>query len=83
MVVKLTDHPGDYDEVNVDLEQVEIHMAPTDTTSKDTGWIALATNKGVYDLLKLQDVKTVIAKSTSFPTGKLTQIRLVLTEAIR
>lgn len=71
MRVKLTDAPGDYKEVNVDIRMVEIHH--------DGKWMALPTNAGVYDLLKLRDsITTPISDSVVINRGKVTQMRLIL-----
>src|SRR5215212_11158430 len=71
MRVKMTDAPGDYKEVNVDIKLVEINH--------NGNWIALSTNAGVYDLLKLRDSVTVpISDSVVINRGKVTQIRLIL-----
>lgn len=71
MRVKMTDAPGDYKEVNVDIKLVEIHH--------DGKWTALPTNAGVYDLLKLRDSVTVpISDSVVLNRGKVTQMRLIL-----
>ena len=77
LVVKMTDAPALYDEVNVEIKEVQVHY--TDSTGASGGWVTLATNAGVYDLLKLQnDVTAVIATGTKLPAGKIHQIRLIL-----
>lgn len=76
-VVRLTDSPGDYEEVNIDLQAIELHVS---TGEQSSGWTTLNTNTGVYDLLSLTNgVETVIA-SDQYPTGRVSQIRLVLGE---
>jgi hypothetical protein len=73
MTVKMTDAPGDYRQVNVDVRQVEIHY------TNSSGWITLATNSGVYDLLTLQNnVTTLLATGTHIPAGRVDQMRLLL-----
>ena len=70
-VVRLTDSPGDYEIVNIDLQAVEVH-------SDNGGWMTLETNVDVYDLLTLTNgVETVIAND-DLPAGKLSQLRLIL-----
>lgn len=77
MRVMLTDAPGDYKEVNVDIRAVEINYANTQTGQN--GWVTLPTNKGVYNLLFLQNnVMVTIADDRNIPEGKVNQIRLVL-----
>jgi hypothetical protein len=69
--IKLTDDPGDYQQVNIDLLQVRAKFRGTD-------WIDLDTEAGIYDLLVLQDsVDTTIVRDT-IPYGELQEVRLVL-----
>ena len=70
-VVRLTDSPGDYEIVNIDIQAVEVH-------SDNGGWMSLETNVDVYDLLTLTNgVETVIAND-DLPAGKVSQLRLIL-----
>lgn len=72
MAVKMTDAPGNYLQVNVEILSVEVHH-------ENHGWIALQTKAGVYDLLKLKnDVTAPISDTVSIATGKVTQMRLIL-----
>lgn len=72
--VMLTDSPGDYESVNIDIQDVQVNPSETD----DTGWKSLTVNKGVYDLLKLTNGSDTLLGSAQLPTGKISQIRLVL-----
>lgn len=73
MTVKMTDAPGDYMHVNVDIQKVEVHYA------NGNNWVTLSTNAGVYDLLALQNnVTAVLANNTQVPAGKVSQMRLML-----
>jgi hypothetical protein len=75
--INLTDAPGNYLEVNVDIKQVRMHVSD-DSTSND-GWIDLPTNAGIYNLLDLQNgIDTTVVDSTFIPGGKVSQIRFVL-----
>jgi hypothetical protein len=75
MTVRLTDAPGDYLKVNVDIQLVEVHYA----NSSGGSWTSLSTNAGVYDLLTLQNnITTVLAAGTNIPAGKITQLRMIL-----
>ncbi len=75
LVVRLTDSPGDYEKVNIDLLEVQIHTNAGDT---EDGWVSLSANQGVYDLLTLTNgVETVIADDT-YPAGRVSQLRLIL-----
>jgi hypothetical protein len=69
--VHLTDAPGDYQEVNIDLHEVKVKM------EKGSGWISLAANQRVYNLLALRNVDTLIATG-SVPAGKIQEVRLIL-----
>jgi hypothetical protein len=73
--VYLTDAPGDYEAVYIDVKDVNINI----TTNKDDGWKSLQrVNAGVYDLLRLVNDKDTILADTEIPAGKLHEIRLVL-----
>jgi len=72
--VSLTDAPADFDEVNVDIKEVQVNFKDDDSS----GWTSLNTNARVYDLLTLQNnVDTVLATGT-VPTGTVKKIRFVL-----
>lgn len=72
--VRMTDAPGDFQKVNVEIKAVEIHY-----TDGDKAWVSLATNAGIYDLLTLRnDVTVVLAENTKIPVGKVDQMRLIL-----
>jgi hypothetical protein len=73
--VRLTDAPGDYDAVNIDIQGIEVHA---EEGNPATGWISLDVQRGVYDLLQLtNDIDTLLA-SSALPAGRITQIRLIL-----
>ena len=79
-MVKMTDAPGDYDEVNVEVLDV---MIKGNSDSGDEGWISIGdkTQVGegkIYDLLKLTGGANIMLTDSSIPSGKLGQIRLVL-----
>jgi len=75
MKVNLTDAPGDYKNVFVDVQKVMIHY----DRQGDDKWIELKSNPGVYDLLTLRnDTKILIADGEKLPLGKVSQMRLVL-----
>lgn len=69
--VRMTDAPGPYDEVNIDLQAVEIIGTDGET-------ITLNTTAGIYDLLTLSNgVSTQIA-TIGLGKVKASQIRLLL-----
>lgn len=80
MTVYMTDAPGDYLHVYVDVKQVEIHYSNGNSNSNTTnGWVNLATNAGVYDLLALQNnVTATLVNGTTLPSGKVNQMRMIL-----
>jgi len=76
MEVRMTDAPGDYEEVNVDIRSVQINKEGTDNES---GWLTLDhINPGVYNLLDFANGRDTLLASASLPAGTISQIRLVL-----
>lgn len=75
--VKMTDAPGDYDEVNIEVLDV---MIKSDASTDDSGWVSIGTAAPtIYNLLDLTGgVNAVLADNAIVPSGKLGQIRLVL-----
>lgn len=70
--VHLTDAPGLYKEVNVDVQRVEIF-------SDQTGWISVdSANAGVYNLLDFTNGADTLLGSAELPAGRITQMRLIL-----
>jgi hypothetical protein len=70
--IRLTDAPGQYEHVFIDVQGIEIH------TSLD-GWFSPAHfNAGVYDLLQFNNGTDTLLCSFDLPAGKITQIRLFL-----
>lgn len=68
--VRMTDAPGPYLAVNVDVQAVEINTSQ--------GWVNANVNAGIYNLLDYQrGVDTLIA-STTIAAGTVSQIRLIL-----
>src|SRR5215203_1965455 len=75
--VRLTDAPGDYEEVNVDIQGVEIH---SEDGNPSQGWMSLEVRKGVYNLLEFTNGLDTLIASAELPAGKLSQIRFILGE---
>lgn len=74
--VRLTDAPTALQEVNVDIREVRIKFS--DDSLANDGWVTLATNARVYNLLNLQNgIDTVLATGT-FPTNTIKEIRFIL-----
>ena len=70
--VRLTDAPGDYEAVNIDIVGVEVH------SSEGGGWQSLDVAAGVYNLLDLTNGLDTLLGAIDLPPGELSQIRLVL-----
>lgn len=76
MEVRLTDAPGDYDEVNVEIETVQVHKEDGDT---EDGWITLEEiHPGIYNLLDFANGRDTLLASANLPAGHISQIRLIL-----
>jgi len=73
--VYLTDDPGDFDSVMIDIQDVKINYS-SDSTS---GWQSLQNVKvGRYDILQLRNGKDTLLADANLDAGKIEQIRLVL-----
>ena len=76
MQVRMTDAPGDYEEVNIEVVSVQVHKEDTDDES---GWITLdEINPGIYNLLDFANGKDTLLAASTLPAGKISQIRLIL-----
>jgi len=71
--IRMTDGPGDFQQVNVDVQEVRVKMAK-DTTK----WQSLATNAGIYNLLDFQNGVDTLIATGPVPTGVLKEVRLIL-----
>lgn len=72
--IRMTDNPFNATEVNVDIEEVKVNFHEDDPE----GWTTLATNRGIYNLLELQNgIDTLLAQGT-VPAGVLKEVRFVL-----
>lgn len=80
MMVRLVDAPGDYDEVNIDVQDV---MIKASTDSGEEGWVSIVSDDfipGTYNLLDLTGGVNLLLADNVVPSGYLGQIRLVLGE---
>lgn len=76
MEVRLIDAPGDYQAVNIDVRNVQIHVSDDNDPS---GWQELPLIRpGIYNLLDFVNGNSALLTSAQFPAGKVSQIRLVL-----
>lgn len=73
--VHMTDAPAAWDEVNIDLKEVQVKLSKGDTTK----WLTLLTNTGIYNLLGFQNGLDTVIADGSFPTGEIVkEIRLIV-----
>lgn len=78
VMVRMTDAPGDYDAVNIDVQDI---MMKASTDTGDEGWVSIKNNEftpGVYNLLDLTGGVNILLADNIVPSGYLGQIRLVL-----
>ena len=78
MEVRLTDAPGDYQKVLIDIRSVQIH---TDANANDNseGWTTLGNiNPGIYNLLDFANGRDTLLAASNLPAGRISQIRLIL-----
>lgn len=73
--IQMVDGPGDYDAVNIDVQDVRVTYADGEEEIS-IGDI----NTGVYNLLELTGGVSVLLADNEIPVGDLSQIRLVLGE---
>lgn len=73
--IALTDDPGDFEIVNIDVRDIRINYS-NDT---DKGWTSLnGVKAGNYDVLRLANGREALLADAEINTGKIRQIRLVL-----
>ncbi|MGE5520587.1 MAG: DUF4382 domain-containing protein [Candidatus Dadabacteria bacterium] len=73
--VYLTDQPGNYDVVNIDIQDVRINYS----TDSGSGWQSLSGVKsGNYDLLRLANGRDTLLGDADVKAGRIEQIRLIL-----
>jgi len=70
--VSMTDAPGPFDAVYIDVQGLEVH-------SDVNGWNSIPmAYPGVYDLLQLTNGLDTLLGSVTLPSGTISQLRLVL-----
>lgn len=72
VTVSLKDGPAQYDEVNVEIDAVEVYVEGI----HNPGWFRLSTNKGVYNLLLLQQTSMLLGQAGQVPAGRVSQVRI-------
>ena len=70
--VRLTDAPGDYDKVIVEVVDVEFRFAEGETFVADEAYA------GSYDLLELTNGLDTVIATAEMPVGELKEVRLIL-----
>lgn len=70
--LRLTDSPGNYQEINIDFLEARVHI------EEGPGWVSLNSNAGIYDLLKLTNGTDTLIANAQLPVGTITQVRLIL-----
>ncbi|MBN1446384.1 MAG: DUF4382 domain-containing protein [Bacteroidetes bacterium] len=73
LAVSLTDAPADYDAVNITFSEVAVSM--------NGGWIVLSGNPVTVNLLEWNNGKSIELGRKDLDPGKVTQIRLMVTDA--
>lgn len=76
--IRMTDAPGDYDQVNVEVLDVKIK---NNSDTNEEGWVSIGNiTPGIYNLLDLTGGVNVLLADNEVPSGHLGQIRLILGE---
>ncbi|HSP11678.1 MAG TPA: DUF4382 domain-containing protein [Salegentibacter sp.] len=79
VTVRMTDAPGDYDAVKVDVLDVMVQVEVEQGVTDEEGWLSLDdVEAGQYDLLELTGGITQELADSEIPAGFVSQIRLVL-----
>jgi hypothetical protein len=74
--IQLSGNPANYEAVFINITCIDIHQV---NESGEEAWITLGDfNKGIYDILDYCNGKDTLLVSTDFPSGKISQIRLLL-----
>ncbi len=73
MQINMIDSPAGYDQVNIVIDSVQVHVSTSDSTS---GWTTLSKGSATYDLLKLVNGANAVIGSAKLPVGDYSQIRL-------
>lgn len=77
MRILLTDAPGNYDAVYIDIQAVRIHRSSS-AEDGESGWIEIDTEPMIVDLLELTNGKFEVLGETDLEPGRYSQLRLIL-----
>lgn len=80
LTVRMTDAPGDYDAVLIDVQDVMIKTSSTtQVEGEEDGWVSVGNvQTGIYDLLELTGGVSQVLANTEVEAGFVSQIRLIL-----
>lgn len=81
LIVQLTDAPGDYDAVFIDIQSVRVKFKENfevEDGLDEEGWITVSNEAVRVDLLSLQNGNTIILGDEELEAGTYHQIRLIL-----
>lgn len=79
VTVRMTDAPGDYEEVLVDVQDVMVQVEAEQGETDEEGWLSLDdVETGQYNLLELTGGMTQLLADSEIPAGFVSQMRLVL-----
>jgi hypothetical protein len=73
--VMLTDAPADYEEVLIDIQDVQIHVSDLED---EGSWQSLEVNEGIYNLLDFRNGMDTLLAFIELPPGMVSQMRLIL-----
>lgn len=73
--VRMTDAPGDYQQVVLDVRQIEVHLK--EDTNPD-GWQVLPFQAQTINILEYVNGRSALLVDTDFAPGDLKEVRLVL-----
>jgi len=84
--IRMTDAPGDYDAVFIDVQGIEIQLeadddldATDDDGTEGSEWVTVDNvNTGIYDLLELTGGVSQLLADTEIEAGYVGQMRLIL-----
>jgi len=75
--VNLVDGPGDFEAVNIDIQEFHVNY----NSDENSGWMTFEViNPGIYDILELTGGVELGLIDEELPSGTIQQIRLVLGE---
>jgi hypothetical protein len=75
--VLLTDAPGDYEAVMIDIREVRVHRS-SDADDEESGWITISDERKKVDLLELTNGNKELLGEAELEPGTYSQIRLIL-----